>query len=273
MSERDRFLALLARAASDPGIKLSEQDAAGLLRRYDAGEIDAHDLPLAPDEQVNRDDLLGKTAAALLLLLLLRRRTPARLSRVMLERARDRASDRFETVARHAADLYANTKMTLAEWQRSLDDMVRGQLAAQAMLGAGTADLGGAALARLRADIQTQAAFVSRFADDVAIRALRGRPMSAAEMGARAALYAGAAYGLYFYAHEATEGAGREGYVSKYTARDDRHTCTRCHAAEGYYLPTDGPYPGSVCLGRSRCRCVRTLEYNPTEYRRLMGAA
>lgn len=26
---------------------------------------------------------------------------------------------------------------------------------------------------------------------------------------------------------------------------------------------------GSVCLGRSRCRCIRTLEYNPAEYRRL----
>lgn len=273
MSERDRFLALLARAASDPGIKLDETEAADLLRRYDAGEIDASDLPLAPDEQVNRDDLLGKAAAALLLLLLLGRRNPDGVARVMLERARDRASDRFETVARHAADLRAAGQLTLSEWQRALDDQVRGQLAAQAMLGVGTAAIGGAALARLRTDVQIQAAYVSRFADDAAIRALRDKPMSAAEMGARAALYAGAAYGLYFYSHEATEGAGREGYVVEYKSVDSPTTCRPCHAAEGYYLPTDGPYPGSVCLGRSRCRCVRTLEYNPTEYRRLMGAA
>ena len=272
MSERDRFLTLLARAAADPGIRLTEAEAADLLRRYDAGEIDAADLPLAPDEQVNRDDLLGM-AVALIFLSTLVGGSPQEVSRAYLGRARDAASDVFETQARRLAEDYHHRRASLADWQRDMDATVRGLMTAQAMMGANTVKLAFAVLVRLRADINAQAAYVSRFADDVAIRALRGKPMSAGEMGARAALYAGAAYGLYFYAHEATEGAGREGYVSKYAARDDRNTCTRCHAAEGYYLPTDGPYPGSVCLGRSRCRCVRTLEYNPAEYRRLMGAA
>lgn len=276
MTERERFLALLARAASDPGIRLTEAEAVDLLRRYDAGEIDAADLPLAPEEQGGAVRLAAGLALALLLVAGASGQRVTRLEGVSLvrrERARDAAADHFEQDALALASRYHGGRITLAEWQATFAGRVGSELAALALLGAGADTLGGAALAELRRQTALQAGYVSRFADDVAVKRAQARPMSLLGIAARSALYAGAAYALYFYSHEATEGAGREGYASKYTARDDRHTCTRCHAAEGYYLPTDGPYPGSVCLGRSRCRCVRTLEYNPTEYRRLMGAA
>ena len=276
MTERERFLALLARAASDPGIRLTEAEAVDLLRRYDAGEIDAADLPLAPEEQGGAVRLAAGLALALLLVAGASGQRVTRLEGVSLvrrERARDAAADHFEQDALALASRYHGGRITLAEWQATFAGRVGSELAALALLGAGADTLGGAALAELRRQTALQAGYVSRFADDVAVKRAQARPMSLLGIAARSALYAGAAYALYFYSHEATEGAGREGYVVEYKSVDSPTTCQPCHAAEGYYLPTAGPYPGQVCYGRSKCRRRRILRYDPIAYARLTGAA
>jgi hypothetical protein len=275
-ADRDRFLALLARAASDPGIRLTEAEAADLLRRYDADEIDASDLPLAPPEQGGAVRTAAGLALALLLLAGVRGTRPTRIdgvARVHLARARDAAADHFEQDALSLAVRYHGGRITLGEWQVTFAGRVGSELAALAYLGAGTNELPDAARAELARQTLLQAGYVSRFADDMAIRRAQGSPMTLLGMAARSALYAGAAYGLYFYSQEAAEGAGRDGYVVEYKSVDSPTTCRPCHAAEGYYLPTTGPYPGQVCRGRSRCRCRRILRFDPQVYRQLTGQA
>ena len=278
MTERDRFLALLARAASDPGIRLTEAEAVDLLRRYDAGEIDAADLPLAPEEQGGAVRLAAGLALALLLVAGASGQRVTRLEGVSLvrrERARDAAADHFEQDALALASRYHGGRITLAEWQATFGGRVASELAALALLGAGADTLSGATLAELQRQTVLQAGYVSRFADDVAVKRAQARPMSLLGIAARSALYAGAAYGLYWFTRGLAETDGRTGIVAYYKSVDSPTTCTRCRDAEAGspYLVDRVPLPGQVCLGRNRCRCKVRYEYNPTVYARLMGQA
>lgn len=259
--DRATFLAFLARAAADPNIRLTEEEAASLLAAFDRGEIDARHLPLAlPDavQGITREDIerAALTLAALGLL------------RGSRERGRDRLRARFIVEARAYAEAVAAGELTVAEWQGLSRDTTRDYTVEMAVLGAGSA-AAVALLPGLNRAAQEQTAYLSRFADGVAAGRLLGMAWSVGAIAARAAMYAGAGYGWFFRAKEA--GQGRVGYVVEWRAHDDDRTCQACLAAErnGPYLVSEGPMPGSVCYGGGRCRCTRETRYDPDAYARL----
>lgn len=84
----------------------------------------------------------------------------------------------------------------------------------------------------------------------------------------RAKLYTGNARGALFRIMEGLSTV-MEGWVSHYVAKGDKNTCQACMRAQGWYLPTRGPFPGQVCRGRARCRCIRTLVFDPARYKLL----
>lgn len=260
--DRAAFLAFLARAAADPNIRLTEEEAASLLAAFDRGEIDARHVPLAlPDavRGVTREDLerAALTVAALGLL------------RGRRERGRDRLRGRFIIEARAYAGAVASGDLTVAEWQGLSSDVTRDYTVEMAVLGAGSLAAALTLLPSLNRSVQEQTAYLSRFADGVAAGSLLGMAWSVGAIAARAALYAGAGYGWFFRAQEASQ--GRVGYVVDWRAHDDDRTCQACLAAErdGPYLVGEGPMPGSVCYGGGRCRCTREARYDPDAYARL----
>lgn len=144
------------------------------------------------------------------------------------------------------------------------------------MLGAGRG-LTASELAVVDARVRAQLAYLSRFADEVALRRLDEvplAPLSEEAVGARLSLYGGEARAS-FYAARERDAAG--GYVVDYVAADDGGTCSPCLRAmiNSPYLPddVDTPYPGRVCRGRGRCRCRRELRYAPDEHRALAARA
>lgn len=261
---RDEFLAFLARAASDPNIRLTEDEAAGLLAAFDRGEIDTTHLPLplsAAVRGVTREDL-ERAAASLL---------AAGLLRGNRDRARDRLRARYVVEVRAYAAAVAAGDLSVAEWHALSRDTACDNLAEMAVLGAGSAALARPLLPGLHHAAQEQTAYLSRFADGVAAGRLLGMAWSVGAIAARAALYAGAGYGWFFRARESAQGG--VGYVVDWVAHDDDRTCQACLAAErnGPYLVGQGPMPGSVCYGGGRCRCRRETRYDPDAYRRLTG--
>ena len=269
MTERQQIAALLARAVADG--KLSEAEAAEILRAYDAGESAAL-LPIpATDTGQGLDE--DEIALALLLLLALWREDGAAIPATFAARLRwaRRLADGFQADARALAARLGRAELTLAEWQDEAQTLLRRNLIQQARMGGGlrgtTAGMQG-----LRTIYQEQAAYLSRFADEIAARGMAGLPMSEAQIGQRLGLYAGRGYGQFFREYETSgDGAAGWGWVYYYEARDDSHTCYPCADAEGYYLPGDGPYPGEVCLGGGYCRCSRTPVYDPAIYADLAG--
>lgn len=89
----------------------------------------------------------------------------------------------------------------------------------------------------------------------------------------RAKLYTGNARGTFFQAYEVSKAIHYpHGWVAKYVTKDDMRVCSDCNDAAGYYLLTQGPFPGRVCKGRARCRCKRLIVWNPTQHKLLSGA-
>jgi len=152
----------------------------------------------------------------------------------------------------------------LETWMGETDGVVRRQIYLAHMLAAGAMVSGTAEIARLQRSMAIQSAYLARFGDQIALYALMGQPMSTAQIGARASLYAGEARGIFFQTAEEndTEHSG-PGWVEEYIAQDDDHTCGPCSEAQGYYLPGQGPMPGRVCRGGTKCRCRRESFYNP----------
>lgn len=260
--DRAAFLAFLARSAADPNIRLTEEEAASLLAAFDRGEIDARHLPLPLSEAVggiSREDVerAALTLAALGLL------------RGSRERGRDRLRTRFLVEARAYAGAVAGGDLTVAEWQGLSRDATRDYTVEMAVLGAGGAAAVLSLLPNLNRAVQEQTAYLSRFADGVAAGSLLGMAWSVGTIAARAALYAGAGYGWFFRAKEASQ--GRVNYVVYWRAHDDDRTCPACLAAErnGPYLVGEGPMPGSTCYGGGRCRCTRETRHDPDAYARL----
>lgn len=191
--------------------------------------------------------------------------------------AADRLQDwHTDAAMRLARDLSAG-RLTVATFQRELRTLNNQHNAAQVMLGAGSRYPRMAAA--LSEQLTLQAAFLQRFADQIGGRLAAARaglagfaPLSMGQIAERAALYGGIGRTLFFQSFEAQRqidtGAG---WVIYYQAREDANTCSRCLAAQGYYLPGQGPYPGQVCLGRHHCRCRRITVYDPARYAELTG--
>jgi len=241
---RDELVALLARLVADG--KLTEPEAAGLVARYDAGELPSVALPATPSTPQPVGGVQGDTPEAI--------------------------GANFDVVVARLAAALVSGQMTLAAWQAQMATLVADEMLSQALLGS-DGDLAGEDMAELEADAAEQAAYVSRFADEMALGLLIERPMSEGQIAARSALYAGVGWGWYFRAYERRLGKER-GIVVRYVAHDDDRTCGPCHEAEAGspYLPDAGPFPGDVCAGGGRCRCRREEYYDMEAWQRLTGA-
>jgi len=253
MNERQQVIALLARAVAD-GI-LSEAQAGEILAAYNAGAV-AASLPIPP-EQAGGDWTEEAIAGAIMLLLLLWQQSGTAIPATFAARAAAAAqlSGGFQAEAARLSHRLHRGEIALAQWQAEAQGLIQRNLIQQSRLGAGVRSRGG--LQPLQAIYREQAAYLSRFADEIAARGMAGLPMSEAQIAQRLGMYAGRGYGQFFREYEASSGSGGAGWVYRYEARDDSRTCYRCLEAEGYYLAGEGPYPGEVCLGRGHCRCRR----------------
>ena len=182
------------------------------------------------------------------------------------DRAREAAQDRFIEDAERLAARLARTG-NIQQWQRAFGQLVLAHLVEQAALGGGRAPTT-ATLRALRPIIATQLAYLQRFADDAALALLRGEPLSAAQLAARAAQYAGAARGVWYQTQAALY---PEGTVVYYDSQDTGGRCSPCLAADqaSPWLPSQCPVPGAICKGRHRCRCRQRAVYAPEIAKRL----
>jgi hypothetical protein len=260
---RDAFLQLLARAARDKSI--TEEEAARLLRRFDAGElqVDESEMPLPPEVTVTPADE-GEIARAMTTLL-----TFGALSflhrkvRQMREMLQDDFQIRGATLARRLAEGGG-----LRRWQGAFREAVVSHIIQQRAVGSGRIP----AVAQIAQSTLAQSAFISRWADSIALKMLVGEPPSYFQLAARSALYAGAGRAEGFRAEEEDTPAN---YVVDYESRDDGRTCEPCLAAEAEspFLPGEGKFPGEVCDGHGYCRCVRVARLEPRVYAALRRAA
>lgn len=247
--DRSALIDLLARSVQDGTI--SEDDARQIAAGVLNGSIPSTALPLPPEEGVralSEDDLL--LAAALYASL-----------------------GHPEITSWYESEVAALSRRTaaLARWQADMVRVSHTHLAAQHMAGAHSESITPDSRIRLDTMARTESAYLSRFADTIAVKVLTGTPMSEPQIAARATTYGSDGYGEYFHAAE-TEGDPRGlGWIVDYLSQDDGSTCSECLAAEhgGPYLPGTGKFPAVVCRGRFRCRCRRVYRFDRADYERL----
>ena len=245
---------LVARHAITP------KEAAATLARFDSGDLaDMPTLPPAQDE--NRWVL-----ALALLLLLIGGNTRQPLTNQQRDRARNLLRLNFEHNVAHLAARVAGGG-SVADWQGAMQGTITDYAHQMAVAGAGTLPR-----QQVRDSVDERLAeqwgYLAGFAVTVAAKKTTEQPMSLVAIAARAGLYGAAGWASWFVGNEQDANAG---YVCNYISRDDRGTCGPCSEAErnGPYLPSQGPYPGSVCLGAGNCRCERVTVYDPEAYARL----
>lgn len=272
---------LLARAVTDGGIRFTESDALALARTYGAKgvRVKVKALPLSPRDAVATQVLPVDLAKGYRQLAQTMDLPPSKVEKALgqltgaqRETLSGRAQDRFEAdMARITGKLM--TSGDLRAWQRESGARILQHLVEQRTLGVGR-PLRDSDLRALSIEAQRQTAYLSRFADQLAIRGLQGRVMSAQAITNRAVMYGGAGRAA-FYDGEQTREAARGGVVVYYRAVDDGRTCPRCHAAEAGspYLAGAAPLPGQQCLGHGRCRCRLDYRYEPETWQRLVGRA
>lgn len=293
---RDELIDMLALLVEEEKITLDE--AASILRAFDAGTIGPSDLPLPAAESL---PLVTEAMAAEAFRRLAARPAVQRAARVVLDRMtitfpteRGKVTATAEIIAdfdaaraQYAARrLYRKAQArteagvevaeyvqgaNVADWHRAELRRLRDHILEQATLGKGSA-LTADELSRLDDVIRDQAAYLRGFAEEIAARAAAGRPMTEKAIAARLRQYDGAAYGQFWRFMEAQQDADTVVY---YEARDDGATCDRCHAAETagpYLVGSPHPVPGEVCRGRGHCRCTLRYETDPAAAARLRTA-
>lgn len=303
---RPELLRMLARLLEEAKITLEE--AAAVLRAFDAGTLTAVDLPLPAGEAMPE---VTAAVAAEAFRRLAARPSVQRAGRVVLDRqtitipsergriqisaeivadfeeARRLGAER--TAARRAAKAAAEivaekgaqeavvgagqaARVQVAAWQRAEAERIRDHILEQATLGKGSA-LSADDLREVEAVVREQMAYLRGFSEEIAARQAVGRPISEKAIAARLRMYDGAAQGQFWTRKEARE--DEPGYVYDYVSRDTTGTCDRCLDADrsGPYLAGQGPIPGVVCRGRGLCHCERRRRWAPEEYRRLTGRA
>lgn len=272
---RDEFVDLLARLVADGA--LSEEGAADLIRRFDAGELDDWDMPLPLQEAIRRpDDALAALALAVLLGVLPRRQL-RRFSPIVGRELANNVQDVFVAQARLLARKLSSGQIRLADWQQDMARAVEINVRQQMLLATGRERLTARQTERLAGTVQEQTGYLSRFADEIALRAGTDKPLSEAYIANRAQQYGGVGRGEFFEStEEAMQDAGElgTGYVVDYISQDDPATCWRClnHDRGSPYLPgTRHPWPARDCLGKDFCRCYLEYRYDPETYRRLGG--
>lgn len=274
---RDEYLLLLAEAVERGAI--SEDDARQLLALFDAGQLDPDRLPLPTGDAlgamrtpVDADEGDGNEALAALLLLLAllgmrQHRLGRHLDAVTRRAARDVLRVEWERAVARLARQLASTG-DVATWHAGMTAEIRRYYVRQMTAGLGRS-LTAAELGQLEAVLEQQAGYLLRFASDAGHRLALGNPLGEGYLTQRGRMYGGQAWGLWHQGNEA--GEDQPGWVSEYIAVDDSGTCAPCSAAQGYYLPGTGPWPGEICDGGSNCRCERFVVYAPEIYRSLGG--
>jgi len=271
---RDEFIDYLGRLVAD-GL-INEERAAELVRLFDANALpEGWELPLPPEQSIvghDDDDVLIALLALSAILGIRRPQTellPSYTATQIVSHGNE-VQATFERRVRRIAAQLANGELTVAQWQIAMTNEMRQHLYQQMMLGSRRGVLSPTQIARADELLRQQSAFVQRFADEVAARQGLGFPLTELQVGSRSEQYGGFARGELFRQAEASEQFSA-GWLIRYNALDDAGTCSPCHEAQGYYLPGQGPMPGEICLGRSRCRCERVPEYNPAIYAQLTG--
>lgn len=244
--DRAAFVNLLVRAVKDS--HLTEGEAIDLLKQFDAGtlQIDEDATPLDPEEAISplTDEDVERAVAALLLL--------GALRVLHLRRAhfREVLQDQFIAGARSLAKQRAAGAITLTDWQAGMNEAIGTNIIQQAAIGSGSVPAANA----LTEAVVLQEAYLSRWADEMAVKTLLDEPLSELGMMARAALYAGAGREE---GYKAEAELYESGTAVIYEAVDDNGTCQPCLDAEGTYLIDEAfPTPGSVCDGYGNCRCT-----------------
>jgi hypothetical protein len=185
----------------------------------------------------------------------------------------------FEQRQRRLAFLLIGGALSLAAWRYNFWSLTRKLMLSQAALGAGTPPIS-EELDRLLDLLARESDYVDNFQMGIfagkvqkatGIEPEKRVPQSEEAIAARGDLYAGTPRGLFAETMEAHQ-TWEPGYVMHYVPKDDDNTCEPCHDAAGYYLPQSGPYPGIVCEGRGRCRCVRVPVFLPEKYQELTAA-
>jgi hypothetical protein len=241
---------------------ITQDEAAQVLASFDADELDA----LAP---VVSDDDGGDWLAALALLLLLiggsaRRRIPVTRRR----RAQTLLRGRFDATTRQLAQNVAGGALPVAAWHAGLQAALASYTRQMAIAGAGQLP-SVATRAAIDARLGEQWPLMERFAVTVAARLEVDRPLSPAYIANRARQYGGTGWGAFFLAQGQGAAAGM---VEQWISRDDRNTCRICAPRHlQYFLPAQGPMPGTDCLGGGLCRCQRVQVFAPDIYAELTG--
>ena len=254
---RPELVAILADLVSRKAITLA--DAQAVLAAFDNGTLT--DLPLlAPAEDDNRWII-----ALALLLLLLGSTTVGTLNAAQRTRAQELLRTQYETqVGTLAATVSAGG--AVAAWQAGMQTTIANYSRQMAVAGAGTLPKP-AVRAAVDTELRGQWGFLAAFA----VTLIAGKVMSEAAIRSRAVLYGQTGVGSFWRGAQPAAGTG---WITHYDALDDDGTCSPCSEAERngpYIMGSDHPVPGSVCLGRGRCRCKLRYEFNPTVYARLTG--
>lgn len=212
----------------------------------------------ATEEQDERQEWLIAWAVVLLLLAANANRP---LTPKQRKRARDLLRTQFEQDVTRQAQSVATGTQTPAAWQLAVAAILAAYMRQMAVAGAGTMPAATVQQA-VSEEMQRQAPFLDGFAAAVAQGGL-----SIPQMASRAKLYGKAAWGIFYLAQGSTAG---DGIVERWVTRDDKFVCRVCAPRHGrYFLPGEGPMPGTDCLGS--CRCERVQEPNPQIYARLTG--
>lgn len=265
---RDDLLAFLTRCVRDRVI--TTRRAAELLLAFDEGRLDPVDLP---DEQEDSDLVPVLLLAMAALIALLRRlgysaTQPLVIPAAAQDALKEALRIEFQVRSRALARVLQQSG-DVSAWQSGMADLVKRNIVENAIVGAGRI-LTPAELTFLQPAAEEQLAFLARFADRIALQEMISAPISEAQIAARSATYGrtGLAVNSLFSELAGNYGAG---WVVEYVARDDRGTCSNCHAAQGIYLPTEGPMVAEVCFGGLLCRCRREVRFDPAAYARLTG--
>lgn len=178
------------------------------------------------------------------------------------------AQTEFEQEAAELTRQWLHAEIGLRSWHEKFRDALIKFLAIASAAGADEEISGTQRADEVLTMIQVQLAYLSRFADSVAVN-----KVSEGQMMQRSRMYSGAGRASFF--RENGRSNAQEGWVVDYVALDDRFTCEPCRQAEaeGPYLPDDpsAPMPGTICLGRGYCRCVRFLRFDEAAWLRLAG--
>lgn len=279
-------IALLLASGVAPWRALTPEEARAILEAYDAGTLTDEDLARLLPAPALRASVTEDALALALYRLHVAAGLSASAARAAslggVVRVVDttglgaliRVTEGFEERTFRLSRSLQRGGLTVSQWQTAALREIRSEVLGSAALGYGREPTPAEA-ARLQAALDREAAYLSRFADEVAARRLlaevTGDPSLAFTeryVQQRLAQYGSEGRASFFEAVESRKG---EGWVVDYEARDDGGTCETCRENEqgGPYLPGQGPMPARDCRARNRCRCRRVARWSPSDYRRL----